>query len=182
MNTQEAFETLLNSLHATIEDAKVQLADATAHGQFNKVIALGKRCEELQTQIKNLEALRHKWGELVGKSISPVKRRNRAKRKYVYGLKTPQQAYRLPILNTLVKMGGSGQARDVLEAVYDQMKSVLNEYDHGLLQNGSTPRWRNTAEFERNTMRKEGLIKSDSPLGIWEISEKGLKWLQEHET
>ncbi|RMH13146.1 MAG: hypothetical protein D6698_14360, partial [Gammaproteobacteria bacterium] len=39
--------------------------------------------------------------------------------------------------------------------------------------------WRNTAQWCRNTMVREGLMKSDSPYGIWEITEAGRKYLQD---
>jgi hypothetical protein len=38
-------------------------------------------------------------------------------------------------------------------------------------------RWRNSAQWCRNTMRQEGLIVDGSPHGVWEISEAGRAWL-----
>jgi hypothetical protein len=34
-------------------------------------------------------------------------------------------------------------------------------------------RWRKTGQWCRNTMVRQGLLKRDSPRGIWEISEEG---------
>jgi len=39
-------------------------------------------------------------------------------------------------------------------------------------------RWRNTAQWCRHTMVQEGLLKRDSPHGIWEITEKGRQALE----
>jgi hypothetical protein len=59
------------------------------------------------------------------------------------------------------------------------MKHQLNEYDHQLLpSDNSTMRWRNTAQWARNTLRSEGLLRSDSPRGTWEISDDGRAWLE----
>ncbi len=43
---------------------------------------------------------------------------------------------------------------------------------------GKTIRWRNTAQWARNTLREEGLIRDDTPRGIWAISDAGRKWLE----
>jgi restriction system protein len=39
------------------------------------------------------------------------------------------------------------------------------------------PRWRNAAQWARNSMVNEGLLKKDSPRGVWEISDKGKQYL-----
>ncbi len=39
-------------------------------------------------------------------------------------------------------------------------------------------RWRNTAQFARNTMVRKGLLKSNSARGIWEITEAGRRFLK----
>ena len=33
--------------------------------------------------------------------------------------------------------------------------------------------WRDAAQWARNSMVAEGLLKADSPRGVWEISDKG---------
>ncbi|MFN3396352.1 MAG: winged helix-turn-helix domain-containing protein, partial [Thermodesulfovibrionales bacterium] len=40
-------------------------------------------------------------------------------------------------------------------------------------------RWENTAQWCRNTLVQEGLLSSDSPRGIWEITAEGEKLLRE---
>jgi hypothetical protein len=94
------------------------------------------------------------------------------------GLKTPQQVFRRPILESLVEIGGSGDAAIVLERVYNKLKYQLNEQDHTTLPpENDTPRWINTARWARNTLRSEGLMRADTPRGTWEITEKGRDWL-----
>jgi predicted transcriptional regulator len=36
----------------------------------------------------------------------------------------------------------------------------------------------NTAQWARNSLREEGLIRDDTPRSIWEITEEGRKWLR----
>jgi hypothetical protein len=91
------------------------------------------------------------------------------------GLKTPQQAYRHPILEALYELGGSASVGDVLEVVEKKMKPLLNEVDYQKLPSGVDIRWRNTAMWERFRLVKEGLLKSESPDGIWELSDKGVQ-------
>jgi hypothetical protein len=62
----------------------------------------------------------------------------------------------------------------VLDMVHEKMSSVLNQNDYQPLP--SLPhclRWRNTAQWCRNTLVQEGLMKADSPHGVWEIAELG---------
>ena len=64
--------------------------------------------------------------------------------------------------------------KDVLELVEKKMKGILNEYDYRPLPSDpKSIRWRNTVQWCRNSLVREGLLKNDSPYGIWEISEKG---------
>jgi len=46
---------------------------------------------------------------------------------------------------------------------------------------GVTPRWRNTAQWARSSLREEGLIRDDTPRATWEISEEGRAWLAERQ-
>jgi hypothetical protein len=60
------------------------------------------------------------------------------------------------------------------------MKPILKDVDHEpLASDPDMPRWRNSAQWARNTMRQEGLLKDDSPHGTWEITEAGRARLTE---
>ena len=96
------------------------------------------------------------------------------------GLRTSEDAFRKPILEALVELEGRAEMSKVLDLVEKKMQGILNDYDYqSLPSDPKTIRWRNTAQWCRNTMVREGLLKSDSPRGIWEISERGRKALQE---
>ncbi|MEW6526392.1 MAG: winged helix-turn-helix domain-containing protein [Spirochaetota bacterium] len=98
------------------------------------------------------------------------------------GLRTPEDAFRRPILEALVELGGKASLSEVLDLVGTKMRSKLTRYDHEPLPSDpKSIRWRNTAQWCRNTLVREGLMKSDSPHGIWEITEAGKKWLK-HES
>jgi len=78
----------------------------------------------------------------------------------------------------LADAGGSAKASNVLERVGEIMKPRLKSVDFEPLASGpDNPRWRNAAQWARNSMVNEGLLKSDSRRGVWEISDEGRRWL-----
>src|SRR5262249_41976563 len=95
------------------------------------------------------------------------------------GLRTPEAAFYQPILQVLVELGGRAPIRQVLDRVGQVMQEVLQDVDYQpLASDPELPRWRNTAQWARNTMVQEGMLKNDSRRGIWEISEAGRQSLQ----
>lgn len=92
--------------------------------------------------------------------------------------KTPKQAYRVPILQALEQLGGRGRIDEVLNIVYEIMKTHLTEDDLKPLPEEGNVRWRNTAAWERYRMVNDGLLRDDSPRGIWEMTEKGRAYLE----
>lgn len=96
--------------------------------------------------------------------------KNRAAR----GTRTPQSAFREPLFRVLYEYGGSGKMAEVVDRVGDMMSEQLNEVDRQKLDTGDV-RWRNAVQWERNEMVKDGLLKKDSPRGVWELTAKGIK-------
>jgi hypothetical protein len=96
-------------------------------------------------------------------------------RKFQKGKKTPNNTYRLPILDALLQLGGRASANEVLKIVEEKVGPILNEFDLQRLPSGTDVRWRNAAQWVRLSLVKEGLLKSNSPHGIWELSEKGFE-------
>jgi len=91
----------------------------------------------------------------------------------------PQRNYRVPILQTLIEFGGYGEVKEILDRVYEVVEDQLSEVDLRLISGGQYS-WQNTAQWERLVMKKEGLLKTDSPKGIWEISDSGKRYYQDH--
>jgi restriction system protein len=77
-------------------------------------------------------------------------------------------------------MGGSGRMSDVLDRVGELMKPDLKEVDYKPLPSSpESPRWRNSAQWARNSMKHSGLLKKDSPRGVWELTNAGRKRLRQ---
>ena len=176
-----AFEILLEEIEMVIANLKEEAAIALQKSDYDKaekIIGNTKDIEQFREKIKELQnEWQRKFPGLSGKSKTKRKRKITAKLKR--GLRTPEDEFRIPILEAIVELGGSAPMSKVLNLVEKKMKGNLNEYDYQTLQATNSIRWKNTAQWCRNTMVREGLLKSDSPRGIWEISEKGIRYLQE---
>ncbi len=94
------------------------------------------------------------------------------------GRATPKESYRIPILQALAESGGCGDAAAVLTQVERAMRETLNAFDYGTVSSGE-PRWRNWARFERADMARDRLLKPDSSYGVWEMTDKGRRHLEE---
>jgi len=119
--------------------------------------------------------------DITASAIHISQRRSKAKYPRVVskGEKTPCQTFRIPILEALVELGGKGKIDEILEKVERKMKHILKSVDYEKLPSGEQVRWQNTAQWERYNMVQDGLLRSDSPKGIWEITEKGRKFLED---
>lgn len=89
---------------------------------------------------------------------------------------TPVSAYREPLLRALIELGGSAHKNDVLDRVGTIMKNTLQEVDYAYTRKvycGEHIRWPQNAAWQRHKMVEEGLLKSDSPKGVLDITEAG---------
>ncbi len=94
------------------------------------------------------------------------------------GLRTPEPAFFCPILQALSDLGGSAKRSEVFLLLEYSMRDVLKPIDYHILSSEAEQmRWQNSAQWARNLMVKEGLLRADSSVGIWEITEKGRVWL-----
>ena len=95
------------------------------------------------------------------------------------GLRTPESAFFCPILQALSALGGSAKRSEVFLILEQSMRDVLKPIDYQILSSeAQQTRWQNSAQWARNLMVKEGLLQANSPMGLWEIAEKGRAFLQ----
>lgn len=155
-------------------------AEAFRSGDYDKARKAIEEATRLADFREKVKALQREWAALAagGLKARQSKPRQTAKARLGRGLRTPEEAFRRPILEALVELGGSAAIGEVLERAGAKTKDLLNPYDHEPLPSEPrSVRWKNTAQWCRNTLVREGLMKSDSPHGVWEISEAGRKWL-----
>lgn len=151
-----------------VDEARKLLEDLIRVDQFRK------RVEELQRELPNLFA-----ASAQGATQTAARPRGRQRKgRLPVGRRTPQKAYRRPILEALVEMGGRARMEDVLARVAEKMRPALNQYDYEPLPKSRVPRWEKTAQWCRYELVQEGLMERSSPYGIWEISEAGRRALE----
>lgn len=152
---------------------------------------LEKEVTEVESQLKPLEARRRELqnrliavraalpsngnstsespGDMVAAYPAVLKRESKF---------TPVRVYWRPMLEALVELGGSARSEDVIRRVGKKLELVLTEADRESLPSGGELRWRNRIAFQRENMKRQGLIRDDSPRGTWEITEAGRRWLE----
>jgi hypothetical protein len=87
--------------------------------------------------------------------------------------KLPQKEFEKPLLQVLYELGGGGSLAVVRPIMERKMREHLKEGDFDLVSTGE-PRWWNATCWARSALVQEGLLRSDSDRGYWELSETGL--------
>jgi hypothetical protein len=191
MNTpdQNDVSTALGLLRDSLAEEEQRIrnegAKAMQGGDYDtatSVIEFAKRLLAFQNKV---EGLVNEWAELedLRDAASPavqeiVSKKFFGKRKK--GEITPHTAFYRAILESLVELGGSAKTKIVLDRIGEKMKDILKPLDHAVLpSDGKSIRWRNSAQWARNTMVNEDGRMKKTKNGIWEISDKGRKWLKE---
>lgn len=184
-NVVAAFEILLEEIETEIDFTNRVGSRAFEAREYDRAREALEQAAQLTAYRDKLAALRREWDRLVPVADEEAEdtettesRRNLGRLRR--GLRTPEDAYYRPILRVLEHRGGSGQVGDALEEVREEMKGILRDVDFEPLASDShNPRWRNAAQWARNSMVNEGLLKSGSPRGVWEITEKGREYLKQ---
>lgn len=186
-----ALDLAADEVESAIADVKAEIRAATDDERFQDLDTLRRQLEEMRKTAGELGGIRERWvhirrdryaadevdegAALGGKAEGGTKRYlGRVKR----GTRTPEAAFRRPILEALVEMGGSGTVADVLGIVDQKIKHRLAAVDYEPLpSNPEAIRWRNTAQWTRNTLVEQGLLLRVRRRGTWEISDPGRQWL-----
>jgi hypothetical protein len=93
-----------------------------------------------------------------------------------------REHYKNFILKTLLDTGGSMERQDVIRKFEDKFlygdgRIYLRTEELG--DRGSDTHWGNELSWARNELKDEGLLKNNSPNGLWELSRKGERAVQE---
>jgi len=175
-----AFEILMEEIELVADSLNEEGAAAFKAGNYDAARRAIEEATRLADFREKVKALQKEWASFVVKRPRREPKARRAgKSRLPRGVRTAEDAFRRPILEALVELGGKAPMGKVLDLVEEKMKAVLTDCDREPLpSNPKSIRWRNTAQWCRNTLVREGLMKSDSPHGIWEISDSGRKALQ----
>lgn len=182
-NVYAAFELLLEEIEAEVEFINRVGAKAFDSRNYDRAKEALERAGTLVAFREKVAALRREWDALAAAESEEdeearTQRRNLGRLQR--GIRTREEQYFLPILRTLVEQGGSAKINEVIDRVGKQMKGVLKSVDYEpLASDPDMPRWRNAAQWARWTMVNEGLLKADSPRGVWEITEAGRRAVEQ---
>jgi uncharacterized protein YoxC len=188
-----AFELLLEEIEKAVNMISKQTDEHLHAENFDKVKTLAEYAERLKDLKEKVKALQREYQtisrifsekiptQVQREQVKPTQvRKKKVKGKLKKGLRTPKERFIMPILESIIELGGRAKVRDILERVYEKMKNILNSYDEEPLRSKpNEKRWENTAQWARQDMVDEGLLAKDSPWGIWEITEEGRKYYYE---
>jgi hypothetical protein len=177
-----AFEIVLEEIETVVDGLNQDGAGAFHKGDYDTargLIEIATRLAEFRGKVRGLQK---EWDNIFSTRIPRKATKRKRFPRLQRGLRTSEDAFRCPILETLVEVGGSAPVNEALDRVEQKMKNILNSYDRQPLPSyPNTVRWRNTAQWCRNALVQEGLLKADSPRGVWEISDRGREALKRGE-
>lgn len=117
--------------------------------------------DELEDLVKDIK-------RRLGRDEKPARRK---KPRSEHSNRTNQKIYRDYIIHALRKLGGRARVSDVLKEMEGKLSSKLLPGDLEVIPGGRMIVWKYFAQWERSRMRKEGIIKRNSPQGIWELAD-----------
>jgi len=87
------------------------------------------------------------------------------------GRLTPRNTLIRAIVRVMEQMGNSGSNREIHQKLEDVLADVLTPEDYELDSSGRVI-WYHQVDWARMYMAKIGMIKNDSPRGVWELSDR----------
>src|SRR5437899_253081 len=90
---------------------------------------------------------------------------------------TAQREFYLPVLGVLRTLGGKARLADIYRLVGAELEDRLKPGDYAKVSGGEL-RWRNALRFVRLQLQRQGLLKSTSPRGYWELTEQGRMYVE----
>ena len=155
-----------------LEKTGVSVPDELRHLKAELVTKLAVR-DEINNTLERLadgfEKVLHELHSMVGRTNDngqqkpPRKKRSREP-------KTSREVLRKEIIQALKALGGVGRVQQVLDKMEERLEGKLLPRDLETLSTGVLV-WKNNAQWERNRMVPDGILKSDSRRGTWELSE-----------
>ena len=151
-----------------LEKTGVSVPDELRHLKTELVTELAVR-DEINNTIERLadgfEKVLQDLHSTIGRidDKSPRKKRSREP-------KTSREVLRKEIILALETLGGVGRVQQVLAKMEGQLEGNLLSRDMETLSSGDLV-WKKNAQWERYLMVMDGILKSDSRRGTWELSE-----------
>ncbi|MEN6520527.1 MAG: winged helix-turn-helix domain-containing protein [Armatimonadota bacterium] len=84
---------------------------------------------------------------------------------------TSPKVYEQPIIDALRQLGGSAPAKEVRKILLETMGDQLTEADLEVNEKYREVVWWNRARWARQALVTRGILRSNSPNGIWELAD-----------
>jgi len=185
-----AFEMLLEELDRIIPELNKQgkqLMDETKYQEAHEVINKAQAVVGFQAKVRGL---RDEWINMNVPTTKPPTRRKPRKPskkgtravgpRLEEGKRTKNEDFHIPILQILVRKGGSRTYSELIDELTKDMADTLNKYDWELLPDGHSIRWKNNVGWAKKPLKDKGYLSTTAPDGTWEITEAGRKALKDH--
>lgn len=172
-----AFEILLEQIEYDVNDLQEEGAQSIKNGNYKGVRGVIEDAEEVTRFRQKVKLLQGEWRNL---KLTLERSDSGNSNHHPRGLRTPDEAFRKPILESILELGGHTEMGPLLQRLEQKMQGGFNDYDREVLSD--TPRvyrWQNTANWCRNALASEGYLNNNTNKGVWEITPKGKKALQE---
>lgn len=170
-----AFEMLLEEIENIFSSLDSEREKFSKSKDYEKANEIYNKISKLSNYCIRVKELQKEWDELFSDEMIEIQKRKKRK-KLKEGLRTPNEKYIIPILESLIELGGKAQRSKVMNKIHEKMKDILNKYDYEYLPSGKHIRWRNTAQWCKFQLIQQGLMSKDSPFGIWEITKEGIEY------
>jgi hypothetical protein len=181
----EALDLLSDEVRGEIARIREEGAEAMRKGDYDTAKSVIEFAGKLERFAENVDKLVGQWNTIAQQHETEPEEVKKIVSKGIFlrakkGTITTHEEFRRPLLQALVEMGGKGKTRAVVDRVGKLMEGKLKPRDfEPLPSDPEMIRWRNKLMWTRNTLVNVlGHMKSDSPRGVWEISEKGRQWLE----
>lgn len=157
-----------------LEKQGVSVPDVLRAEKTRLASALGIQAEALQV----LNQLADDLGEILAElktqlgrdAQSPQTKKSRGKRSSLQ--RTPKNVLRQLVIEALQSMNGAGTKSDVLKFMGEKLEGKLLPGDLEWRESTKDYAWQNNTAWERFVMVGEGILKSDSPRGLWELNKE----------
>lgn len=118
-------------------------------------------------------------GDLGDPSLAGYARRGRSRRAPNASI-IPFAAYERSILQAIAERDGTAPRPIVIDAVEEALSDSFSTLDRARLHSGQA-RWRARIASARQKLVQRGLLKADSPRGLWELTRAGVEELRRQE-
>ena len=153
-----------------LDKSKITIPDELRNLKTNLATDLAKQEEvvaKLTILLEGIKSTVHLLNEILIKY--KIKGKNRSTVRS-FKPKTPKSVLREEIIKILKERRGSESVQNIINSIEKQLEGKLLPRDLETTSNGVII-WKNRVNWERHRMVKEGLLKNNSPRGIWELNE-----------